>query len=361
MVCFLDRCNGSCRRSRTDAGGCAVPAAPTFDEDGYGLGKAARVGDDAAASSPPPQRNAMLRVLSFSLFTTAIAMAQCPSANTTCTTPWNGGNGNTFALILTTGPSAAETIFGFDLLTRYTGTAGSVTTTIEVYLADSAGLPQIPAARTGSMTITTPYQFHSGVLTTPITVPANTRYFIAFAEAQMSHPICQAGGTPTSYYWHPPNATTWNGTFTQAWTYRVSCAPGYAGYGAGCRGSNQQVPSLTNTGLPRLNQQFTVDLSQAVPSRPAFLFFGLSRTQWLTLRLPFDLTPIGAPCMVLSSGEIQFPTAVGATGNASVRFSVPNNMSLIGAPFFNQYWITDPGNNPLNLSASNGGAGVIGQ
>ena len=291
----------------------------------------------------------MHRFLSVPLLAATIASAQCPSANTTCATPWNGGNSNVFALILTTGANA-ETVFGFDLLTQ--AISAQFNTTIELYLADPAGQPSIPAARTGSMTVIPTYQFHTGVLNSPITIPANTRYFISFADAGMHHPICTSGGTPTSYYWHPPNATTWNGTFTQAWTYRVTCAPGYAAYGAGCRASNQMVPVLGNTGVPRINQSFSIDLSQAPASRAVILFIGASRTVWGAIPLPLDLTPFGAPCNVL---------AFDAVGTASINISVPNNLALVGAAFYNQFWLIDPGNNAMNLAASNGGAGIAGQ
>jgi hypothetical protein len=300
----------------------------------------------------------MHRIVSISLLATAIAGAQCPSANTTCTAQWNGGNGNTFALILQTGANA-ETVFGFDLLTR--AMSAPVNTTIVLYLADPAGQPIIPPARTGPMTVIPNFQLHVGVLNSSITIPANTRYFIGFAEAGMHHPICAAAGTPTSYYWHPPNATTWNGTFQQNWSYRVTCAPGYGTYGAGCRASNQMVPVLANTGVPRLNQSFSVDLSQAPAGRPAILFFGASRTTWFNIPLPLDLTPFGAPCSVLASAEVTISTATNASGTASIPINVPNDAGLIGAGFFNQFWLIDPGNNPLNLAASNAGAGIAGQ
>ena len=154
----------------------------------------------------------------------------CQSANTTCTTGWGAGNTNTFALIMTAGASG-DNVCGFSVWTKNT-VASSVS--CFVHLADTAGLPISPAAGTGTMAVGTTYGKYSVTLGAPVAVPAGARYFIAFDNTGMEHPICGAGGTQVSYYWHPPVWTTWNGTFTNAWVYEVDCCSGCPAANTGC-------------------------------------------------------------------------------------------------------------------------------
>jgi hypothetical protein len=256
-------------------------------------------------------------------------------------------------------------ILGFDLKT--VATSAPVTITIEVYLADAAGQPQIPPAVTGSMPISTTYQMHRGTLTRPIVVPANAQYFIGFADGGMQHPICTSGTTRTAYYWHAPNATTWNGgTTVQNWAYRLNasgCAPSadYAAYGAGCTGA-AGVPLLGNTGVPKVGLSFTVDLSKAAASAPTLLFLGVSDSVWGAFTLPLDLTVLGAPgCKLLASGEVLiFAGLTSASGTLTSKLDIPNVPALAGFRFYNQFLIRDVPANKFGWALSNGGRAVVG-
>ncbi len=44
----------------------------------------------------------------------------------------------------------------------------------------------------------------------------------------------------------------------------------------------------------------------------------------------------------------------------SFKLTIPNDKSLIGVKFYNQYIVDDPTANPFGLAFSNGGAGVGG-
>jgi hypothetical protein len=120
------------------------------------------------------------------------------------------------------------------------------------------------------------------------------------------------------------------------------------------------VPSLTSTGRPVLNTTFSVDLSKAKASTGAVLVFGVSKTLWGAIPLPWDLTMIGAPgCSLLSSVDLILAVATDASGNAKIPLSIPNSSSLNGLRWFNQYAVIDPVN-ALQLVFSNGGEAIVG-
>ena len=139
----------------------------------------------------------------------------CQSANTACTTPWGAGNTNTFALQLTA-PAAGETIYGFSL-----GTKNVAASSVACYVYNAVapgGVPMYPAVATGTMAVGTTYGLYSVSFATPPTIAGGATFYIAFDNGGMEHPICSAGGTPTTYAWHPPGSNPpWNSFFTQAW------------------------------------------------------------------------------------------------------------------------------------------------
>jgi len=299
------------------------------------------------------------------LAASAAAQQCCPTANLGCSTAHTGGNSNVFALII---PKCSSTtvVRGLTLKTQ-SSTPGNQTVKFHVHLADNQSPPQpvIPPVRSGTIVVGPSYGTYSGLLPSPVIIKPNTQYFVAFENAGMRHPICPAGGTRTSYWWHPPSATTWNGTFTQAWSYRVDTTAcpalaSYKTYGKGCKGSNG-VPMLSNTGLPKLGQSFQVDLANARANAPALITLGVSDTKFGALVLPFDLTPIGAPsCQLLASPETLIPFATSGTGTASIKFMIPNLSSLNNVSLFNQFMISDPTANKLTLVFSNGGKMTMG-
>jgi len=123
---------------------------------------------------------------------------------------------------------------------------------------------------------------------------------------------------------------------------------------------NGAIPTLSNTGVPTINQSFSVDLSQAKASSAAGLILGASTTVWGPINLPLDLKVVGATgCNLLVSFDALGTTATDATGNGSIKFGLPNDSSLLGVGFHNQYFVLDKEANGLGLSWSNGGTGKI--
>jgi hypothetical protein len=131
-------------------------------------------------------------------------------------------------------------------------------------------------------------------------------------------------------------------------------------YGSACGAPGAQPSLTTEPGrVPQLGTRFPLVVEQLAPGRPAVLHLGASRTQWLSLTLPFDLTPHGAPgCALLASGDWAIPL-FNATGRAVYGLDVPNDPRLSGAGFFAQALLWDPLANPLGFAVSNGIGAVI--
>lgn len=119
-------------------------------------------------------------------------------------------------------------------------------------------------------------------------------------------------------------------------------------------------PTLSATGTPGLGKSFSVDLSGLTGTAAAGLIFGGSTSKWGAFNLPLDLTLAGAPgCSLLVSFDASIGLAV-LNGTGSVKFTIPNQNSLLGLRFFNQFFVLDSAANTLGLIWSNGGNGLIG-
>ncbi len=94
------------------------------------------------------------------------------------------------------------------------------------------------------------------------------------------------------------------------------------------------------------------------------LLLGVSDTFWFPISLPLDLSPGGLPgCTLYVSGEIIFQLQADPMGFLSwppPAVSIPNDNALLGASFFNQALIRDPGVNPTGFTVTNAGRGIIG-
>lgn len=135
----------------------------------------------------------------------------------------------------------------------------------------------------------------------------------------------------------------------------------YTTFGAGCRGSNNQVPTLGNSGVPALGRSFSVSLANARASTAAGFITGFSNTVWGPVTLPFDLRVLSAPgCALLVAWGNMAPVATSGTGTATLTATVPNDSVLSGIQFHQQWFVIDNGANALNMAWSNGGTGRIG-
>jgi hypothetical protein len=142
------------------------------------------------------------------------------------------------------------------------------------------------------------------------------------------------------------------------WEYVPGPGASYSTFGAGCLGA-RGVPTLQPQSgtLPRVNTPFTVQANNLPLTGPAFLFFGLSNTNYGPTPLPFDLAPVGAPgCNLAVSGDLLFgfPNILGV---GTWTFTVPNQPGVV---FYQQAFAFDPAANSLGLTVTNGGRGTVG-
>lgn len=135
----------------------------------------------------------------------------------------------------------------------------------------------------------------------------------------------------------------------------------YRGFGSGCAGTNGTPSIAAPLGMfPRIGFPFRADVTNLPPGRFTTLLVGASKSQWGSLPLPLDLTPVGMPgCTAYCSDEWAFPL-VNLNGTASWNVTVPNLAGLAGLRFYNQVYVSDPPTNQLGLISSNAAEGLIG-
>ena len=150
----------------------------------------------------------------------------------------------------------------------------------------------------------------------------------------------------------------------------------YTLFGEGCVSASA---TLGATGVPQLGSSFTVHYSgpNFVGVKGLFengahpwLLTGFSNTTWGAIPLPLLLprTPLGVRCELLVSPDLVLPMPrLGSRYQDSLTFPVPNEPSLIGLVFHQQwlvYHFTRLGaGGPLlsaSFQASNGGTATVG-
>ena len=128
--------------------------------------------------------------------------------------------------------------------------------------------------------------------------------------------------------------------------------------GQGCPGSGGLTPVIsTVNGLPSVgNQQFGIEVTEALGGTDALLFVGVSSSVWNGLPLPLDLTSYGLPgCLLEISLDaiLSVPTsgAGPGMGTAAVPLPIPNTPGL-GGSIHCQWYVVDPGPTPIPGSMS---------
>lgn len=125
--------------------------------------------------------------------------------------------------------------------------------------------------------------------------------------------------------------------------------------------TNTAVPVLAGGDTPQFGNQVPIRLTQATPSTIAILLTGLSATQWNGVPLPLPLDSLGASgCDLLTSWDFDQWVTVGANGRGTGLIDVPNDFTLNGVSFFNQFAVYDPLANAFGFALTNAGHGVIG-
>ncbi|MBM4061345.1 MAG: hypothetical protein FJ265_09675 [Planctomycetes bacterium] len=121
------------------------------------------------------------------------------------------------------------------------------------------------------------------------------------------------------------------------------------------------VPSLHALDRPRIGDPFRVRVAQCPASAPVLLLLGLPEGTWNGNLLPLGLGGHGAPgcSLLLAPLDTRVLYADGA-GAAVLHYGIPHTIHALNVQFRNQALPVDPLANPLGLSASNGGQGLIG-
>jgi len=89
----------------------------------------------------------------------------------------------------------------------------------------------------------------------------------------------------------------------------------------------------------------------------AFIYAGFSETRWSGLKLPFDLTPLGAPgCKIHTSLDVLLPVVPELTVATGVvaALDLPNLPSLVGKHFYLQAIALRVARTPLGIVTSSG-------
>jgi hypothetical protein len=132
----------------------------------------------------------------------------------------------------------------------------------------------------------------------------------------------------------------------QLWSLRPA---GVSTFGSGCPLAGGVLPRIGATFVPRLGQNFAINLSQVPDQRPAALVLGLSDTAWAGTPLPLPLSSFGAPgCQLFVSIDVLVGTVTAAAGMgraaASVVLALPPQPAVVGQTFYAQWGVgNDPG------------------
>jgi hypothetical protein len=138
----------------------------------------------------------------------------------------------------------------------------------------------------------------------------------------------------------------------------------WTAFGQGCAGLGARVPLLApmSGALPRVGALFTVAVSR-LPVLGTVLplgMLGFSRTQWLQVPLPLDLSPFGWPgCDLLVSLDVIVPLASNAD-LASWQLGIPADLAFVGQSFYQQGLIIVVSGTSTNVLMSNGGEATVG-
>jgi hypothetical protein len=129
--------------------------------------------------------------------------------------------------------------------------------------------------------------------------------------------------------------------------YYARTAGSFTSFGSGCKGSNNQAPvhaASAPKGYPFLGDTTTYALSGARAYTGAVLYLGASSSSWGSIPLPLPLASIGIPgCTLYVSPDVSLNVTTNAAGAASLALQMPANPGLVGASFYTQLAVLDPG------------------
>lgn len=267
------------------------------------------------------------------------------------------------------------------LAIKFTPSATVAVRAIQVFTGEATGANSValwshdatanaPARRLslGTWSMRSANSWQGANLAAPVPLVARTTYWMVWGAQNRSQASVELPKNTRGQQYRGSfnGGTTWSGPFqsnSRHWKFRLWCRKlgSTATSGTGCPGSNNSVPLLNFGGTPEINNMFSINVSGATPNRPALLTFGISKTTWGAIRLPFDLAPLGAPgCKLLCSLESFLTSGTNGSGSGSISFQIPNDRNLVCLGFCNQWLIVDPGANTLGIALSNCGEVTIG-
>lgn len=160
-----------------------------------------------------------------------------------------------------------------------------------------------------------------------------------------------------------------NSNNNKFFTYPLDAFGGYGssvrtGSKLGCRSANGGVRPASMSGSVAGPGGFAsfFGLSQVRQAGiRSLLTLGTSSTNWGGIKLPFDMTPLGAPgCWIVNDVAATLATVTDSLGIARIRFNIPNNPGLQGQKFLTQFAFLQPGANPFGVFTSDGRTNTIG-
>ncbi|MCB9892341.1 MAG: hypothetical protein H6832_11420 [Planctomycetes bacterium] len=237
-------------------------------------------------------------------------------------------------------------VTGASFETKSTG--GTYTVIARIFAALTTGAPDANPLIEGLMTVGPNQAMYQVHFAKPLILQAGN-YFASFEPYEpgqstaVLYPAQVSDGTvtKTGAYWRRPTSTSWSPTgIVNKPHFEILCG-------------GSAALELGNTGVPEINKSFSFDLSQGSTGSIAVGVLGLTK-------VGVDLNAVAPACWLFTSLDLLFPKVVDGSGNASVSLSVPNQTSLIGGMFYNQYFMIKSGSNALGILFSNGGEGKIG-
>ena len=205
-------------------------------------------------------------------------------------------------------------------------------------------------------------------LTKPQVLLAKTDYWIVWSMpngSQASITSRNTTNTGLEYRGSFNAGTSWNGPFRGLnWKLRIYCCKKITGsfvlFGSPC-GPKGKQPNLSGSGIPTVGKTYVVSAKGASPTKPALLGLGASKNQWGPLKLPFDLTALGAPsCKILASVDVTGSALTNSSGSVSFSIPVPNQPALTGVIFHHQIWVFDTSVNKFGIVSSQGATVTLG-
>ena len=264
-----------------------------------------------------------------------IRSATCMSNNPLGGRLTNDDNRREYAIQLRT--TQTTVVNGFEFFTQ--ANAGSIMNTA-LYL-DGGGVPAATPTATGTMSVSNTPGFYSTSFATPVSLPANTTFYIAGDFTNEAAFLPQLFGSTSGVGFFNNNGWARSGVLTNP-SFRLLC-------------DGTSMPTFGALDGPFIDEPYEMQLAGAPESTVALLLIGLSGTTFAGGSLPLALDVIGATGCSLYVGPLQtVGTVTSATGAAAVGFPVPNAQSLVGLDVFTQMVLVDPGANALGLMTTNG-------